>query len=818
MSRVLASDIETVGFYNTVRTKEDVHCICSIDVSTQEVFLFHDHPQYDNVEVFDEYDNQTYTIPPRKGTLEEGVQFWKSEVAKGAKLAIHNAFGFDKLILDKLWEHNNIPFDSYIDTFVQSKVQWFDRPQPKGAKSPHGLKAYGIISGINKPDIEDWTTFDAYKLHRVVEDCKIQAYTHQYLEWERGECLEMGVDFSRALELEAKYAYFTALQELRGAKVDKDHIIECLDFLDKEIENLRAEIEPTLPPTIKGNSVKVGRKEVAELLGYDSSNIKDTYIERKVDGELQTVIEKPYCKPTVATHKKQVVTTYEGFHISYGSTPLFSKLKDLREHIKTTYPNTDSKEWEKNKSVEEREVLNSHTCKHFNVEPTSDLVVGAFTRISISPSKMTQNDVVKSYLVRLGWKFAEEWNFKKDSEGQRIKVDKPTVVRYPENAAPENQMSILLKKGDYLVTTPKLDEDAYEQLPDGVGRKIATYNTYQHRRRFLSNVKDPENKGIVAYIDERGRIPCGVNNFNTSTGRSSHRVWVNPAGEKALFGKQIRQCVVAPEGKVLVGADQKSSQLSIAAFFAINSTYYNAVASGNEKDENDNYIGESAHCYSARNFGLVSEEEWQRAVTTQDPDLVKSIALRRGYSKGGSFGVIFGCSGKKLATYLKIPENEGNKKKDAFLEQMGLNDVKDTLLNVFKNRYKRRGGFYIPLPMGYWVWCKQDHKAINYIIQGTEAVAEKLAELYTAHKIKELGLQDSAFQIMSMHDENLHECNEEDAEVIGKLAEEGFTWAANKIFNWYINNPDKFPNKKPPAFKIDLAGGYEIGKNYAECH
>ena len=143
-NRLLASDIEAVGFYDDVHTKSDIHCLCSIDIETEEVLLFHNHPKFDNVEVKDPYDGKTYIIPPRKGTLDDGIAFWEKAVKNGSKLIIHNAYGYDKHVIDKIWKGNSIKRKDYHDTFVQSKVQWFERPTPKGAKSPHGLKAYGI--------------------------------------------------------------------------------------------------------------------------------------------------------------------------------------------------------------------------------------------------------------------------------------------------------------------------------------------------------------------------------------------------------------------------------------------------------------------------------------------------------------------------------------------------------------------------------------------------------------------------------------------------------------------------------------------------
>ncbi len=61
------SDIESVGFYQDVKSLEDIHTICSIvddpDTGEEVVLVFHDRPDLCGSEVFDKYDNKTYKIP-----------------------------------------------------------------------------------------------------------------------------------------------------------------------------------------------------------------------------------------------------------------------------------------------------------------------------------------------------------------------------------------------------------------------------------------------------------------------------------------------------------------------------------------------------------------------------------------------------------------------------------------------------------------------------------------------------------------------------------------------------------------------------------
>lgn len=652
------ADIESHGLWDVVKSIDNIHCLCSIvvDPETKEevVLLFHDNPEFDNAVVWDDVDEKEYIIPERVGTLLEGFRYWyRIGQSEKGKLYVHNSKVFDQPIVEKVIPKCKIPDHKWVDTFNQSKLQWFDRPAVKGAKSPHGLKAYGIKHGVNKPDITEWVTMDKYKLHRVVEDCKIQRQTSIFLHKERDQLMKLGIDMTECMVMEDEYTQTCHKQEVYGAKIDIDHVLKSIKYLDKTTEELAEFIEPRLPMTVKVSGGKVSRKEMTELFGLDSSRIKEQYEQVKKDGEMVSQPVKPYYKPTVNFHTIKKVNVYSGFNLSYGESPCFTKKKGLTDWIKLNHPDTKTKDWAIDKVVEETKLLNKNTCDYFEVTPEdTDVIVGAHTKIKFIPSKLTQHEVVKGMLIREGIRYAEEWNFKKDENNQIVKAEFDTEVRYPSKAAPEHQMVFPVKKGEALVTSPKFGEKEYDQLESEDGRKVGLYNTLVHRRRFLSNPKDPENKGILSGVREDGRIPCGVNNSSTGTLRSSHRLWVNAPSESAVFGEEIRKCIVADTGKKLVSHDMNSAQLSIAAYYANNYDYFQSVCFGQETKLDDQgndilhpdtgkpwYIAESGHCTNMQAFGLVAPSEVEKAIITQDPALIKSIGLRRKKSKGATFGV-----------------------------------------------------------------------------------------------------------------------------------------------------------------------------------
>lgn len=758
------SDIESIGFWDDVHTTEDIHVLANIvddpDTGEEVTLIFHDRPDLCNQEVLDPSDGKTYTIPKRSGNLLEGFRYWmRVGMSENGYLSVHNCATYDKPIVEKVVPKCLIPDHKWVDTFIQSKIQFFDRSCPKGAKSPHGLQAYGILHGIKKPEITDFTKMDALMLHRVIEDCKIQKMTHKYLQKERDLLkAKIGIEFDDAYKMEWEYAKICHEQEVYGAKIDVDHVHKCIEYLDDTIGELVNSIEPQLPPTVKGQGTKITRKEMAVALGYPehvTSKMKEPVELKKRNGEVVEFKIKPYFKPTTKWTITKKTNQYSGMHISYGFSPSFVKKAELTKWIKDNHPSTKPSEWDIEKTEIQAELLNANTCKYFDLTPEDvNYIGGAFTRVKFEKTTMSQHDQVKGFLIKQGISWAEDWNLAKDSEGQILKAEKETVVSYPPKAAYENQMHITIKKGEALVTSPKFGDKEYAQLETEVGKDVAKYNTLVHRRRYLSNPKSPDEKGLLSALRPDNRVPAGVNNFNTSTGRGSHRVIVNLPADGAVFGKEMRQCVIADEGKELVGIDQKSSQLSICAFVTNNTEYYDAVATGlemkNEDDGSETYVGTSAHCVNSRYFNLVTLEEWERAVETQDEELIHSITLRRKKSKGLSFASLFGCGAKKLALMGGFTEQDAANKLKAFLDNMGLSGV-IKFLEECKSKYKRGSGFYIPTAFGYWIYCTGMHKAVNFLIQSAEGAIQKRAIILMSQEIKKRGWVGKVNKILDMH-------------------------------------------------------------------
>lgn len=97
----------------------------------------------------------------------------------------HNIIGYDIPVFKKFH-----PFEytgELIDTLVVSRLQYPDRPSPKGykGKAPHSIEAYGYRLGRGKPEHNDWSCFTPEMLHRCSEDVEITHMIYDYLLEER---------------------------------------------------------------------------------------------------------------------------------------------------------------------------------------------------------------------------------------------------------------------------------------------------------------------------------------------------------------------------------------------------------------------------------------------------------------------------------------------------------------------------------------------------------------------------------------------------------------------------------------------------------
>ena len=189
------------------------------------------------------------------------------EAFSNAKLIVgHNIIDFDLYVLrDKLGVR--IPQNcTVVDTLVWSRALYPDRRRYDG--KGHGLEAWGERFGIEKPPIEDWSSYDPEKLHRCYEDVKINVRVFESLKAEAGM-----YPSGKFLALEQEVSKIISEQTKRGQHLDQElchWLVEGLNEWLSEVDSkLRKFItKRVVPGAAKGAVWKADGRLRADVLKW----------------------------------------------------------------------------------------------------------------------------------------------------------------------------------------------------------------------------------------------------------------------------------------------------------------------------------------------------------------------------------------------------------------------------------------------------------------------------------------------------------------------------------------------------------------------
>ena len=325
MNEKLVVDIEANGFQNDV-TK--LWCISVFNIETKEKETFTDY-------------NSDYR------SIEEGLKL----LSTAKQIIGHNFIAYDMVVLEKL--HNFKTSATIIDTFLMSQLLNFNR-QLGRVKGRHNLAQWGEALGIPKFTQEQWTVYEDTMLNRCEIDVQINVRVYIQL---MKEFKMSGIPKS-VIQREFAIAKISAQQVKNGWLIDERLALRHIDFLKREIETLRQNIEPLMPKIVKCPDVWVSNQECNEIL--ETTGIRYD-AELKEGQRLKKPILPRYTKAG-ALHSAQA--------------------KWLGEGVK---------------------------------------VYGAYCRVEFHDAKLTQHSEVKKLLFKNGWK-PTEWNTKRTAEGRMIRT------------------------------------------------------------------------------------------------------------------------------------------------------------------------------------------------------------------------------------------------------------------------------------------------------------------------------------------------------------------------------------------------------------
>ncbi len=377
---------------------------------------------------------------------------------------------------------------------------------------------------------------------------------------------------------------------------------------------------------------------------------------------------------------------------------------------------------------------NANNIKYFGDEKPAQ---GPYNRIEFTPFNLNSPVQVTKYLLSIGW-VPTEWNFVKDKES-----------------------------GEFRKTGPKLTEDSYNSLPEGIGKMIGHYNMLKHRRSMLLSIrkKDGEPTGILASAWKRGdkRMSSDAFTCGTNTGRYRHFGLANVPRPGTPYGKELREIFMVSKGCYMLGIDLSGIEAVVLAHYC------------------KNYVGGDALVKEILkgDFHQANADMW---------------GVDRNTAKSVLYALMYGASPKKLASIADKHESEGKSiKEDFFLAYPAIKTLVDNLSKAFKQT-----GAYIRTLDGRRTYVREGYKLLNTLIQSTAA------QIFKRWMLKVDGMKPEwAEQIIAYHDELQFECRANGVEV--ELFGQRVCKVAEEV-------------GKEMGVTVLVTAEHKVGKNWRDCH
>lgn len=804
-------DIEASGLVNSdsvdytqspYQLKDDfaVHCAVFIDVDTLEEYDFVGHEQLLTVKQFllenceeliaqnsISYDHMVmmamYGLDFQVGVLdgEPGTQYsLKRDTVCGIPMTI-------------------------TDTLVMSKTLNPDRPQ-------HSIDYFGRLLGLEKID---WRA-KAVELGLIAEDApkgaEFRTYHPEMLVYCKRDC-HVGIKvwkyllnewgtwkWDDAYQLEKAVAEIITHQEHRGFKFRSDKAIEYVKDLDAKMEELRAIVEPLIPPKPIGKTAAkefIPPKIQFKKDGSLSANIVKWVekhggtIEEAVPGEYYaTVFDKRYHLPLplepLITHVPaniRDVTHIKGWMVGLGWVASMYKERDLT---------VDSK---KHKLSKEKYV---EACERY-IEQTMN-----------SPFKKDRMEHLEVY--------SEEYLRKKLLSHDHVKRPMKVYTNPTLTVGTEREIDPNLEK--------LADKFAH-------AKDVSNYLTYSHRRNSILGGKvDPDadeeemEKGWLSVdrLQQDGRIPTPADTCGAASSRFKHRLICNIPRVTSLYGEELRSLFGVDDGFVQMGYDFASLEAMIEAHYCWKYDDEDKAYCKSLLAEKPN----SVHCVTARTIAEALNKEFSRQ-----------------QAKPVKYCCAYGGQPKRVAKTVGCSVDDGTKIYTAYWDSAKpLAFLLEKLTLYWETTGNKK---FIPGIDGRKVPIRSKSALINFLFQSAGVICAKRAMVIHHRMLKAKNLivnfwkddwKNSTFvqQLIAYHDEAQSEMDkslvkwkmfatEEEAKVFKKdnsgwsevgHSDKGYYvgWCeAGVLIQQAVKDTSRYYN-----LNITLAADYIMGRNWAECH
>jgi DNA polymerase I len=304
----------------------------------------------------------------------------------------------------------------------------------------------------------------------------------------------------------------------------------------------------------------------------------------------------------------------------------------------------------------------------------------------------------------------------------------------------------------------KLDDSILSKLPYPEAKILCEHFLLNKRIAQIAN-------GSQAWLkhERNGKIhgTCNTNSCVTSRASHSYPNLGQVPSTSAPFGKECRELFTVPKGKRLVGVDVSSLEVMMLCHYMSkfdNGAYTKVALEGD------------IHTETQKLAGLDSR------------DLAKRFY----------YCFLYGGSVKKIAEVINKPFKEAGKIKKRFLNNL---PALHKLIEGVQSAAER--GYLTGLDKRQ-IKVRNSYSALNTLLQSAGAI---LCKRWLVEFNKEIQKFKNAQQVVWVHDEIQIECEEKDADEIGRIAVECIK-RAGKHFN----------------LRVPLTGEYKISTNWSGTH
>ena len=262
-------------------------------------------------------------------------------------------------------------------------------------------------------------------------------------------------------------------------------------------------------------------------------------------------------------------------------------------------------------------------------------------------------------------------------------------------------------------------------------------------------------------VQEDGRIHGNVISNGAITGRMTH---YNPntgqiPSTRKPYGKTCRECWTVDKGNVLLGIDASGLELRMLAHYMKDKEYTHEILNGDIHTAN------------------------QKLAKLKSRDQAKTFI----------YALMYGAGDEKLGSVVEGKKADGKRARQYFFDnQPSFKSLRDRVARASTK------GFLKGLD-GRKIFIRNQHAALNTLLQGAGAIVMKKALVIFDKHLKEAGLQYKF--VANIHDEWQMEVPRDTSGLIGAMGVRSII-EAGEFFN--MNCP--------------LDGEYNIGANWSETH